>query len=100
MKRIFVKDGELRAFPIVALILLGILLAYWQVSGFTFVNFDDHEYVVDNLVVGNGLSWVGIKWAFTAFYAANWHPLTWLSHMLDVSFFGLDSGRHHLVGLG
>lgn len=100
MNGFFVKDGELRVFPVVTLILLGILLAYWQVFEFAFVNFDDHEYVVDNPVVRNGLSWAGVKWAFTAFYAANWHPLTWLSHMLDVTFFGLDGGRHHLVSIG
>ena len=96
----FIKNGENRAFFALALILFGLLLAYGQVSEFAFVNFDDYEYVVDNPVVRNGLSWAGVKWAFTAFYAANWHPLAWLSHMLDVTLFGLDSGRHHLVSLG
>ena len=46
-----------------------------------------------------GFTWEGIRWAFTALAAANWHPLTWLSHMLDVSLFGLDPGFHHLVNL-
>ncbi len=100
MSSFFVKDGEFRVLPVVTLILLGSLLAYWQVHEFAFVNFDDFEYVVDNPAVRNGLSWVSVKWAFTAFYAANWHPLAWLSHMLDVSIFGLDAGRHHLVSLG
>ena len=100
MSGFFLKDGELRVYPVVGVIFLGLLLAYWQVSEFSFVNFDDHEYVVDNPVVANGLSWIAARWAFTAFYAANWHPLAWLSHMLDVTFFGLDSGRHHLVALG
>lgn len=73
---------------------------YWQVKDHGFVNYDDPEYVVDNPHVNTGLSADNALWAFTsAGYAANWHPLTWLSHMLDVQLFGLDAGRHHLMNV-
>ena len=100
MSNLFIKNGDLRPLPVLSLILLGVLVVYWQMHDFAFVGFDDSDYVVDNPAVNNGLSWASIKWAFTAFYAANWHPLAWLSHMLDVTFFGLQSGYHHLSSLG
>jgi protein O-mannosyl-transferase len=86
-------------------ILIGICLviltaaAYWQVGGFEFVRYDDDKYIMENPVVRNGLSVEGIRWAFSSFEHSNWHPLTWLSHMLDVQLFGLDAGRHHQVNL-
>ncbi len=74
-------------------------MVYWPVGSFEFVRFDDDKYVMENPVVRNGLSLEGIRWAFTSFEHSNWHPLTWLSHMLDVQWFGLDAGRHHQVNL-
>ncbi len=74
-------------------------MVYWQVGGFDFVRYDDDKYIMDNPVVRNGLSLEGIRWAFGTFEHSNWHPLTWLSHMLDVQWFGLDAGRHHQVNL-
>jgi tetratricopeptide (TPR) repeat protein len=72
----------------------------WLVFGQTlrheFVNFDDDTYVFDNPQVARGLTTEGIVWAFTSFHGANWHPLTWLSHMLDCHFYGLKPGGHHL----
>ncbi len=62
-----------------------------------FLHFDDDLYVTDNPWVRDGLTWRGVAWAFRTLHAANWHPLTWLSHMLDVQLFGLDPGAHHLV---
>ncbi len=76
----------------IALVTLGL---YAQVLEHDFVNFDDDVYVTENPEVLGGLSAKGIRWAFTTGYAANWHPLTWLSHMLDVELFDLDAGRHH-----
>ena len=64
-----------------------------------FVSFDDGEYVYENQAVLGGLSFKGLAWAFTTRAAANWHPLTWLSHMLDVTLFGANAGAHHLVSL-
>ncbi len=64
----------------------------------TFVGFDDPDYI-DNSYVKAGVTLQGIKWAFTTWYASNWHPLTWLSHMLDCQLFGLDPGAQHLVNV-
>ncbi len=64
-----------------------------------FVTIDDPEYVTANPHVLSGLSWSGVEWAVTSRDAANWHPLTWLSHMLDVTLFGLDAGAHHVVNV-
>ncbi|HET6491087.1 MAG TPA: tetratricopeptide repeat protein [Syntrophales bacterium] len=74
-------------------------MVFWQVGGFEFVRYDDDKYVMENPVVRSGLSLEGIRWAFRSFEQHNWHPLTWLSHMLDVQWFGLDAGRHHQVNL-
>ena len=72
---------------------------YWQVGGYQFVNFDDGKYILENPHVRTGVTAEGFIWAFTSAYASNWHPLTWLSHMLDVQLFGLDPGPHHLVNV-
>src|SRR5262245_19312578 len=72
---------------------------YAPATGFSFINFDDPVYVTDNSHVRSGLTGGNIAWAFNVGYAANWHPLTWLSHMLDTQFFGLHAGRHHLSSL-
>jgi tetratricopeptide (TPR) repeat protein len=74
-------------------------LPYWQAGGFAFVNIDDNDYVYKNSHVLQGLTKEGVAWAFTTFEAANWHPLTWLSHMADVELFGLDAGWHHRMSL-
>ena len=85
---------------IVCLALLVLTLAvFWQVRHFDFVNLDDKMYIHENHHVLSGLTVDGVKWAFTSFYASNWHPLTWLSHMLDVDLFGLNAGRMHLVNV-
>ncbi len=83
---------------LVALLLALItLIAYLPVGQHEFVTFDDDLYVSENHIVQGGLTWAGVKWAFTTFHASNWHPLTWLSHMLDCELFGLHAGAHHLV---
>ena len=66
------------------LLVLSILVIYWQVLGFEFVNYDDDIYVTQNAMVQKGLSPESVKWAFGSTYAEFWHPLTWLSHMLDI----------------
>jgi len=81
------------------LLALVTLLAYWPVACNGFVNYDDQVYVTENRVVQNGLTWAGLKWAFTTGYGGNWHPVTWLSHMLDCEWFGLNAGAHHSVNL-
>src|SRR5664280_1160282 len=75
------------------------LATFWPVSHHDFVNIDDPVYLTLNPVFQQNLDWSSLKWAFTTGYANNWHPLTWLSHMLDVSLFGMDPGGHHLISL-
>jgi len=79
-----------------ALVVLAIL-PYLQTLRYDFVNFDDGVYVAENVLVQQGLTWSNMTWAFTTMSAGNWHPLTWLSHMLDCQIFGLRPGWHHLV---
>jgi Flp pilus assembly protein TadD len=81
------------------LLVLAITAAYWPVSGYAFIHYDDDVYTWKNPHVSNGLSWSGLVWAFTHFTTANWHPLTWLSHMLDVQLYGLNAGRHHVTNV-
>jgi tetratricopeptide (TPR) repeat protein len=82
----------------IALGLVAVTLAvYAQVASHQFIILDDNRYIRENPMVNQGLTLSGIAWAFTTFHAANWHPLTWLSHMLDSQIFGLNSGRHLLV---
>jgi tetratricopeptide (TPR) repeat protein len=75
------------------------LLVYLPVCFHDWIFFDDPTYVLDNSVVHEGFTWVGIKWAFTGWHASNWHPLTWLSHMLDCQLFGLNPGVQHFVNV-
>jgi tetratricopeptide (TPR) repeat protein len=70
---------------------------YMRGSDYEFVSFDDFTYVTRNPAVLGGLSAEGVAWAFTTDHAANWHPVTWLSHMLDVELYGLDAGGHHVT---
>jgi tetratricopeptide (TPR) repeat protein len=72
---------------------------YLPVRNHEFVRFDDDVYITQNPNVQSGLSLQNIKWAFTTQQATNWHPLTWLSHMLDCTLFGQNAGRHHLVNV-
>jgi len=75
------------------------LLAYWPVRQHEFLVYDDPGYVTENPMVRAGLTWAGVKWAFTTAHAGDWQPLTFLSHMLDCQLFGLDAGKHHLVNV-
>ncbi len=84
---------------IVLLLTIAVMGTYWPVQKYDFVNFDDDEYVFNNPHVKTGLTLKNVVWAFTKGYAANWHPLTWISHMVDCEFFGLNAGGHHLINL-
>ena len=81
------------------LLVVGILLVYAPVWKHDFIDLDDDLYVIDNSRVQQGLTWSNIGWAFTALDAGFWHPLTWLSHMLDCHLFGLNPSGHHLTNL-
>jgi protein O-mannosyl-transferase len=88
-----------RDLPVILFLILATALVYGQIGNFDFVRWDDHEYVYENAIVQKGLTWQNIQWAFTTTTQANWHPLTWLSHMADCQFFGLKPGAQHLVSL-
>ncbi len=89
--------GNWRFAVLPGLVLAVIALSlYWQVGGHAFINLDDNVYVYDNSHIATGISVSNIAWAFTSLEAANWHPLTWLSHMLDVQLYGLNAGGHHI----
>jgi len=81
------------------LLIIATLIAYWHIENFDFIDVDDELYVTENRQVQNGLTFEGIVWAFTTFHAANWHPVTWLSHMLDFSLYGLNPMGHHWTNL-
>jgi Flp pilus assembly protein TadD len=83
----------------VALIVLALAI-FLQTNSFDFINLDDSVYVYDNPVVLSGLNSASIKWAFTTFHAGNWHPLVWLSLLLDVQLFGANAGKMHMVNVG
>ena len=72
---------------------------FGRVLGHQFLHFDDNEYIYDNPHVRTGLTLANVGWAMTAYHSNNWHPLTWISHMLDVTLFGLAPGPHHLMNV-
>lgn len=95
-------NGKPRALIDLAIPLVLVLLAaaiYAQVRDFAFITWDDRPYVLDNPPVMKGLTFDGLRWAFTAVYMNNWHPLTWISHMVDVALFGTWAGGHHLMNV-
>jgi protein O-mannosyl-transferase len=93
------RDNRYRAAWICAGLALATLAVYWPVTQSQFITLDDPDYVTQNHHVLQGLTWESVVWAFRTTHAANWHPLTWLSHMLDVQLFGLHAGSHHLASL-
>jgi protein O-mannosyl-transferase len=84
---------------VVGLLALSVVAVYLPVVGFEFTNYDDTYYVTRNPQVLKGLTWEGVSWAFTHGYSGNWHPVTWMSHMVDCQFYGLSPGGHHLTNL-
>jgi len=76
-----------------------VVALYWRVLGYEFINLDDDVYVYANDHVKAGLTLDGFRWALADVSNGNWHPLTWLSHMLDVQSFGLQAGGHHFVSV-
>src|SRR5208283_390672 len=81
-----------------ALIVLTLAL-YWPATRFAFVNYDDPQFVTANVHVQRGLNWEGVKWAFGPNEGDYWHPLTWLSLMLDASLFGQKAGGFHFTNV-
>jgi tetratricopeptide (TPR) repeat protein len=86
-------------FLIVIFLIVASFVTYGRILGNGFVNFDDHNYITQNSHIKSGINPESIKWAFTSVVSYNWHPLTWLSHMLDWSLFKDYAGGHHLISL-
>jgi tetratricopeptide (TPR) repeat protein len=93
------SNDKRKALLIAVLLSIITSLVYCGVLGEKFLCYDDNDYVTTNIHVQKGLSWTNVTWAFTSTYASNWHPLTWLSHMLDVQLFGLNPAGHHFMNL-
>ena len=85
---------------LISIFLIALTLSvYWQVQHYEFVNLDDDHYITENPNIRNGLSKEGLKWAFTFNDVSYWHPLTWLSHMLDCQLYGVTPQGHHFNSL-
>jgi hypothetical protein len=101
-KRSFKSDNQAnlkRNAIICGLLLVAILILYCRVINHEFVNYDDDLYITENPYVQKGITWEGTKWAFSFNNVVYLHPLSWLSHMLDVQLFGMAPGRHHLTSV-
>ena len=90
--------AEVWRFLLLVAVMLATLAVYAPVKQHPFINLDDQPYVVHNPHIQQ-LNWETVKWSFTTFHAANWHPLTWLSHAADYHFFELNARRHHEMNL-
>jgi len=87
-------------FYIICLFLvIATLAVYWQVLDNDFVILDDDKYVTENIRVHKGVTLDGLTWAFTSSHSSNWHPLTWISHMIDCQLYGLNPSGHHITSL-
>ena len=80
-------------------LVIATLAVYWQVLNNDFVIYDDDKYVTENTHVHKGVTFDSLTWAFTSSHASNWHPLTWISHMIDYQLYGLNARGHHLTSL-
>src|SRR4051812_40303401 len=96
------RDGTFLVGSISAALIILTLAVFSPVVRNEFVNYDDPEYVTANLHVQGGFTWPNLKWAFSTGpgHASNWHPVTWLSHMLDYKLFKDNPAAHHLMNAG
>jgi protein O-mannosyl-transferase len=99
----FSNDNKLKnqaiSICIYSVLALVTFLIFLQVHNFNFINYDDNHYFYENPHILSGLSFKNIEWAFTTGQESNWHPLTWISLMLDHQLFGLNPGWSHLINL-
>ena len=84
---------------ICVLLVLSTVGVYWPIHNHDFINYDDPDYVTENSHIKAGFTGETLIWAFSTFHASNWHPVTWLSHMLDYQLYGDDPAGHHLTNL-
>ena len=88
-----------RAFWLSLALIAAATLVYAPVRHHPFVTWDDPGYITENPHVTGGLTWDNVAWGLTGTRSANWHPVTWMSHMLDVQMFGLNAGPHHITNV-
>lgn len=93
------KNAKLLIFAGTAVLLIAVTLTFFPAIHNGFVDFDDPLYILENPRVQSGLDWQGVKWAFTTGYGANWHPITWLSHLMDYELFKLRPWGHHFTSV-
>ncbi len=91
--------GRVQAVLISLLLFVAVVLVFLPATRNEFINYDDDFYVTDNVHVQRGLTWESVRWAARSSETGNWHPLTWLSHMLDSELFGLKPWGHHLTNV-
>lgn len=101
--RVRTSRDDARLTQEVVYICIGLVIAicaiYWPVIGNGFVNYDDTNYITENVHVLNGLNWPDVKWAFSTQYTGYAHPITWLTHQLDYQLYGAWAGGHHLTNV-
>ena len=94
-----VGPNRLATLLVCGFLLAAVLAVFGRTVGYEFVNYDDDDYVYNNPHVSGGLTWDNVTWAFVSSHAANWHPLTWISHMLDCQLYGQRASGHHLTNV-
>src|SRR5436190_20704067 len=93
------RNAAGRTISISGLLVLMTIGLYLPVLHYQFINYDDPEYVAQNRIVQSGLTCDGIIWAFNGSHSGNWHPVAWLSHMLDAQIYGQNAGGHHFTNV-
>jgi len=94
------KEPDKFRFLLICIFLaVSVFALYWPVHNHDFIRYDDDTYITLNRNVHSGINCKNICWAFTKYHSNNWHPVTWISHMLDCKIFGLNAGAHHLVNV-
>jgi tetratricopeptide (TPR) repeat protein len=93
------QNEPARSYFVCLLLAATTLFLYFPITGHSFVRYDDDEYITANRHVTAGLTWAGVMWAFSTGDACNWHPLTWLSHMVDCQIYGLNPAGHYFTNL-
>lgn len=94
-----VKESYKKQAQGVLLLVILNLVVYLQLVNYPFIGFDDNYYIYENPNVLFGINWPAVKWAFSTYYMGHWHPLTWLSYLLDNQIYGLNAGKYHLTNI-
>lgn len=98
MIRQWIRSNSIHIFICLGLALI-VILPFYQTSQFNFVIYDDSLYIMSNKNIQAGFNWNSISWAFTTMFGVNWHPLTWLSLILDYKMYGMNAGGYHVTSM-